>query len=100
MSEIQRIEVFSNELTYAHGDYVMSGGRTIRTLQSSVVRITTESGVEGFGEVCPLGPNYLPGYGNGAPSVIAEFAHTRSSRRFRGHVESTGQFPHRHRPSR
>ena len=76
MSEIQRIEVFSNELTYAHGDYVMSGGRTIRTLQSSVVRITTESGVEGFGEVCPLGPNYLPGYGNGAPSVIAEFAHT------------------------
>lgn len=74
MSRIQRIDVFSYDLTYAHGDYVMSSGRTIRTLRSTVVRVTTESGIEGFGEVCPLGANYLPGYGTGAPSVIAEFA--------------------------
>ena len=74
MSKIQRIEVFTYDLTYAHGDYVMSGGRTIRTLLSTVVRLTTSSGVEGFAEVCPLGPNYLPGYGAGAQSVIAEFA--------------------------
>lgn len=74
MSRIERIDVYSHELTYAHGDYVMSGGRTIRTLLSTVVRVTTESGVQGFGEVCPLGPNYLPGYGKGAPSVIIEFA--------------------------
>lgn len=75
MSKIQRIDVYSYDLTYAHGDYVMSGGRTIRTLLSTVVRVTTTSGVEGFGEVCPLGANYLPGYGTGAASVIAEFAH-------------------------
>jgi len=75
MSTIQRIDVFSYDLTYAHGDYVMSGGRTIRTLLSTVVRVTTASGVEGFGEVCPLGANYLPGYGTGPVSVIAEFAH-------------------------
>jgi L-alanine-DL-glutamate epimerase-like enolase superfamily enzyme len=74
MSIIERIEVFAYDLTYAHGDYVMSGGRTIRTLLSTVVRITTSSGVEGIAEVCPLGPNYLPGYGAGAQSVIAEFA--------------------------
>ncbi len=74
MSKIHRIDVFSYDLTYAHGEYVMSGGRTIRTLLSTVVRVTTESGVEGFGEVCPLGPNYLPGYGAGAASVIAQFA--------------------------
>lgn len=74
MSTIERIEVFAYDLTYAHGDYVMSGGRTIRTLLSTVVRLTTSSGVEGIAEVCPLGPNYLPGYGAGAQSVIAEFA--------------------------
>jgi L-alanine-DL-glutamate epimerase-like enolase superfamily enzyme len=74
MSRIQRIDVFSYDLTYAHGDYVMSGGRTIRTLLSTVVRVTTSSGVEGFAEVCPLGANYLTGYGAGAQSVIAEFA--------------------------
>ena len=74
MSKINRIDVYCYDLTYAHGDYVMSGGRTIRTLLSTVVRVTTESGVEGFGEVCPLGANYLPGYGTGAASAIREFA--------------------------
>ncbi len=74
MSSISRIDVFSYNLNYAHGDYVMSGGRTIRTLTSSVVRVTTSSGVEGFGEVCPLGPSYLPGYGAGPASVIGQFA--------------------------
>ena len=74
MSRISRIDVFSYDLNYAHGDYVMSGGRTINTLASTVVRITTSTGVEGFGEVCPLGPNYLPGYGTGPASVIAQFA--------------------------
>ncbi len=74
MPGIQRIDVFTYDLTYAHGDYVMSGGRSIRTLLSTVVRVTTASGVEGFAEVCPLGPNYLPGYGAGAQSVITELA--------------------------
>ena len=74
MSKIQRIDVYCYDLTYAHGDYVMSGGRVIRTLRSTVVRVTTDAGVEGFGEVCPLGSNYLPGYGDGAASVIPEFA--------------------------
>lgn len=74
MSRIQRIDVYTYDLTYAHGDYVMSGGRTIHTLLSTVVRVTTSSGVEGFAEVCPLGPSYLPGYGAGAQSVIAELA--------------------------
>lgn len=76
MSRISRIDIYTHNLTYAHGEYVMSGGRTIRTLLSTIVKVTTESGVEGFGEVCPLGSNYLPGYGNGASSVIAEIAHS------------------------
>jgi L-alanine-DL-glutamate epimerase-like enolase superfamily enzyme len=74
MPRIQRIDVYTYDLTYAHGDYVMSGGRTIHSLLSTVVRVTTSSGVEGFAEVCPLGSNYLTGYGTGAQSVIAELA--------------------------
>jgi L-alanine-DL-glutamate epimerase-like enolase superfamily enzyme len=76
MSSIKRIDVYTYDLTYAHGDYVMSGGRTIQSLLSTVVRVTTSTGIEGFAEVCPLGPNYLPGYGTGAQSVIAELAPT------------------------
>ena len=58
---IERVDVYGYDLSYVHGRYVMSGGRVIETLPSTVVRVTTEDGVEGFGEVCPLGPAYLPG---------------------------------------
>ena len=54
--KIARVDVFGYDLTYVHGRYVMSGGRVIETLPSTVVRVTTDDGVEGFGEVCPLGP--------------------------------------------
>lgn len=71
---IARVDVFGYDLTYVHGRYVMSGGRVIETLPSTVVRVTTESGVTGFGEVCPLGPAYLPAHGAGARAALAELA--------------------------
>jgi L-alanine-DL-glutamate epimerase-like enolase superfamily enzyme len=71
---IVRIDVYGYDLSYVHGTYVMSAGRKIVTLPSTVVRVTTESGIEGFGEVCPLGPAYLPAYGEGARSALAQLA--------------------------
>jgi cis-L-3-hydroxyproline dehydratase len=71
---IDRIDVFGYELTYAHGDYVMSSGRVVNRLPSTVVRITTRDGVQGFGEVCPLGTTYLPAFGEGARAAIRELA--------------------------
>ena len=62
---ISRIDVFGYELTYAHGDYVMSGGRVVNRLASTVVRVTTAGGATGFGEVCPLGNTYLPAHAEG-----------------------------------
>ena len=41
---------------------------------STVVRIDTDEGVTGYGEVCPLGPAYLPAYAAGARAGIAELA--------------------------
>lgn len=71
---IARVDVFGYELTYVHGSYVMSGGRVIDSLPSTVVRITTNDGVEGFGETCPLGPAYLPAHGEGARAALRELA--------------------------
>src|SRR4051812_47819236 len=48
----------------------MSGGRVIDRLASTIVRVTTDSGIEGFGEVCPLGPAYLPAHGEGARAAL------------------------------
>ena len=69
---IASVDVFGYDLSYVHGRYVMSGGRIIETLPSTVVCVTTESGVKGFGEVCPLGPAYLPAHGAGARAALEE----------------------------
>ncbi len=71
---ITRVDVFGYDLTYVHGRYVMSGGRVIERLPSTVVRVTTSDGIEGFGEVCPLGPAYLPAHAGGARAALHELA--------------------------
>ena len=71
---ITRVDVYGYDLSYVHGRYVMSGGRVIETLPSTVVRITTDAGVEGFGEVCPLGSAYLPAHGAGARAALESLA--------------------------
>ena len=41
---------------------------------STVVAVHTDAGFTGYGEVCPLGPAYLPAYARGARTGIAELA--------------------------
>jgi cis-L-3-hydroxyproline dehydratase len=67
---IARVDVYGYDLSYVYGSYTMSGGRVIDVLPSTVVRVTTTDGVEGFGEVCPLGPAYLPSHGEGARAAL------------------------------
>jgi L-alanine-DL-glutamate epimerase-like enolase superfamily enzyme len=67
---IARVDVYGYDLSYVHGSYTMSGGRVVEVLPSTVVRVTTTDGVEGFGEVCPLGPAYLPSHGEGARAAL------------------------------
>ena len=71
---IQRVDVFDFQLTYVHGEYVMSGGRVVSTLPSTLVRVTTDEGVTGWGEVCPLGTTYLPAHADGARAALALLA--------------------------
>jgi L-alanine-DL-glutamate epimerase-like enolase superfamily enzyme len=71
---IDRIDVYGYDLTYAHGDYVMSSGRIVNVLPSTVVRVRTQGGAEGFGEACPLGSTYLPGFGEGGRAALRELA--------------------------
>ncbi len=71
-SSIAQVDLYSYELNYVGGEYVMSGGRVITTLSSTVVRITTTDGVVGYGETCPLGSNYLPAHAAGARAALAE----------------------------
>jgi L-alanine-DL-glutamate epimerase-like enolase superfamily enzyme len=72
--KITKIEVFQVDLPLHEGSYNWSGGKSVSVFDSSVVRIETDEGLAGHGEVCPLGPFYLPSYAKGARTGIAELA--------------------------
>src|SRR5258708_24376129 len=69
---ITRIAAFKVELPLVEGSYKWSGGKAVTVFDSTVVRVETDTGVIGHGEVCPLGPFYLPAYANGVRAGIAE----------------------------
>ena len=83
-SRIERVEVFGYDLRYAHGSYVMSGGRVDRPLASTVVRVTTADGAVGYGEACPLGTTYLPAHAEGRAPRCGELAPAVFGRRCDG----------------
>jgi cis-L-3-hydroxyproline dehydratase len=69
---IQRIAAYRVELPLLEGSYKWSGGKSVTVFDTTVVRVDTDSGLTGWGEVCPLGPFYLPAYANGVRAGIAE----------------------------
>ena len=68
--KIVKIDIFNFDLTYIHGVYSMSGGRDITVLPSTLVRVTSDTGLAGWGEVCPLGATYLPSHAGGARAAL------------------------------
>lgn len=72
--KILAVEAFGYELTYAHGEYVMSGGRAAQSQASTLVRIRTDQGVEGWGESSTLGGTYLPAFAEGTRAAVRELA--------------------------
>lgn len=70
--KLTAIEVFQVDLPLHEGSYKWSGGKSVEVFDATLVRLETDSGLEGWGEVCPLGPFYLPAYAAGARTGIAE----------------------------
>jgi L-alanine-DL-glutamate epimerase-like enolase superfamily enzyme len=70
--KIQRIRAFQVELPLHEGSYKWSGGKGVSVFDSTVVEVETDAGLVGYGEVCPLGPFYLPAYANGVRAGILE----------------------------
>jgi L-alanine-DL-glutamate epimerase-like enolase superfamily enzyme len=74
MPRITRIQAFQVDLPLHEGSYKWSGGKSVEVFDSTIVRVETDEGVTGHGEVCPLGPFYLPAYAGGVRSGLAELA--------------------------
>ena len=72
--KITRIAAYQVDLPLHEGSYKWSGGKSVDVFDSTIVRIDTDTGTTGWGEVCPLGPFYLPAYGGGVRAGIQELA--------------------------
>lgn len=71
---IRRIRAYQVDLPLHEGRYAWSGGNAVEVFDSTVVSIETDGGVAGWGEICPLGPAYLPAYAAGARTGIEALA--------------------------
>lgn len=72
--KIDTIRVYQIDLPLKEGRYAWADGKFVDVFDSTVVEIVTADGQTGVGEICPLGPFYLPAYGPGARTGIAELA--------------------------
>ena len=72
--KITRIAAYRVELPLHEGSYKWSGGKSVDVFDSTIVRVETDTGLAGHGEVCPLGPAYLPAYAEGVRAGIAMLA--------------------------
>lgn len=70
---ISEIHVYQKNLPIVDGPYTMST-MTLYDIDTTIVKIVTDSGLTGWGEVAPIGPLYQPQHALGARAAIAEMA--------------------------
>jgi len=70
--KISQIDVYQINYGLLDNEYSWSGDHSVTSLTSTVIKISTDEGVSGFGEVCPLGSAYMDAYARGIPSGIEE----------------------------
>ncbi|MGI9421046.1 MAG: mandelate racemase/muconate lactonizing enzyme family protein, partial [Geminicoccaceae bacterium] len=71
-TKITRVTIWHLPLT-SHVPYHMTDGKSCETVETVVVRLDTDGGLSGVGEVCPI-PHYLPAYVRGVAPAIEEMA--------------------------
>jgi L-alanine-DL-glutamate epimerase-like enolase superfamily enzyme len=72
--KIIRIFAHRVDLPLHEGSYKWSGGKSVSVFDSTIVGVETDQGLIGYGEVCPLGPFYLPAYAEGVRAGLRELA--------------------------
>jgi L-alanine-DL-glutamate epimerase-like enolase superfamily enzyme len=70
--KITRIFAYRVELSLHENTYQWSGGKSVTIFDSTIVGVETDTGLIGHGEVCPLGPFYLPAYAEGVRAGLRE----------------------------
>ena len=77
LMKISKISIFQVDLPLYEGSYNWSGNKSVEVFDSTVVQVETDEGIIGYGEVCPLGPVYLPAYAEGSRAGSQVLARAR-----------------------
>lgn len=80
--KIERISVYTFDLPYVGSrkdrqggaSYEWGKGYVVRTGCTYVVRIDTDEGITGWGEICPIGSNYAEAFPLGVPAGVAQIS--------------------------
>jgi L-alanine-DL-glutamate epimerase-like enolase superfamily enzyme len=70
--KITGIRAYRVDLPLHETTYKWSGGKSVTVFDSTIVQVDTDAGITGYGEVCPLGPFYLPAYADGVRAGLKE----------------------------
>src|SRR4026207_1139062 len=70
--KIVRIFAYQVDLPLHETTYKWSGGKSVTAFDSTRGGVESYSGLIGYGEVCPLGPFYLPAYAEGVRAGLRE----------------------------
>src|SRR5262249_28359470 len=68
--KISRIDVYHFAYTIPGGSITLSGGRKVTAEHSTLVKISTDEGLVGWGEECPFSPTYMVAFAEGARAGI------------------------------
>ncbi|MFJ4171773.1 mandelate racemase/muconate lactonizing enzyme family protein [Paenarthrobacter sp. NPDC089714] len=71
--KITEIAIYAHDLPVNNGPYRMSHGE-IFSLDTTLVRLTTDTGLVGWGEACPVGPVYEQHHAAGNRAALSEMA--------------------------
>ena len=71
---ITKITAYQQDQPFRDGAYTCSGGRTAFGFDSTIIRIDTDAGLVGWGEMAPLGAFYDPSFAAGARAALADLA--------------------------
>ncbi|PSL22036.1 mandelate racemase/muconate lactonizing enzyme family protein [Shimia abyssi] len=72
--KLKRISIWHVDLT-SHETYHMASGKTCATVETVVIALDTDTGLTGWGEVCPI-PHYLPAFARGVAPALTDLAPT------------------------
>ena len=70
---IAEIHIYAHDLPVKNGPYTMANAQ-VWALDTTLVRVVSDTGLEGWGETCPVGPTYAEAHAKGARAALMEMA--------------------------